>query len=510
MKLPLVTGQTNTFNPYVPGVMSLDWVPSFGDTNDPLNGVSLAAQEIYTKVREAYSGALEADAPDFMMYIGALDSIFAYLGWLKRLYRAVSTYSPDNFLLPSAIMHSQIRGGTSDVPTAIKALRARKDVFWNEINELILASQKFKCPAVMDIMNRHYWMSDNVFADAASPKGQLYVYTLRGVYKFAQLPIVGDTAGNTAAGLQMVQLPLVNSVNAETFYDTLYQFGMELISALDHWDDGYTISGYLRRAFEGSPNFAVALLEQKELITASYNTEVLSQIENFRAVHIFGNNGDTNDGIDDMRVQQDVMNNVLVATNVITWNISSDTSGGALGYAKYLVSFALPNGLLQPNVYINSRSDAPSVGDTVVASRMAAGIVSIEVEKNSPTEFEASITVDCGTEVPLRVIVYNYEPNTGLMLGNPVPPIMMLGQSANFASSGNQTTYSWSALMAAESFDWHPITLFIRQEGTTPAQAKLFPMLAGDIHNCAALTIEQLHALHRICIFSELNAFTIT
>lgn len=500
MPLPILPTNVSNTNTIVPGVMSLDWCPNFGNTDDPLNAVNLAGQEIYTKVRDAYSGAIDADAPDYLMYLGALDSIFAFIGWLKRLYRAVSTYSPDNFQLPETMMWSQIRGPRQSVNSAIIGMRKHKEEFWSMINELCLATQKFKCPAVMDIMNRHYWMSDNVYADSNSPKAQLYVYTLRAVYQLSMLPIVGDDT-NTAAGLKMVTIPLADG---DTYYETLYNFGMTLINALDAWDDGYTISGYLRRAFEGSPNFVVALLEQKEYLDATYSEEVLSQIENFRSINILDLGMTSTPGVTNMSIQQDVIHNKVVANNTLQFNIQG--AGADMRYASYLLAWAHPLGGLTTAPFINVRSDAPSVGDTIVASRMVAAITDIQATVASD-KINATISFDAGTEVPLAAYIFNMS-TAGNVDSYPVLPVMMAGTQATFTASGNQDISAWLGMILAESFDWHPITLFLKQGGNTPP-GTLQAILNGDVHNTAVLTVDQLHSMHRVCIFSELNAFSL-
>lgn len=504
MKLPIFN-VAGVNNPIVPGVMALNWVPSFGDTIDPLNGVNLAGQEIYTRVRASFGGSIDADAPDFLMYLGALDSIYAYIGWLKRLYRSISTYSPDNFEMPRVLLHAQLQTSTSQSDAAIVELRKHKQEFYSMINELIYAVDKFKCPAVMDIMNRHYWMSDNVFTDAASPKAQLYIYNLVGVYQLTMLPIVGDTAGNTAAGLSMKEIPHPTS-SPSTYHELLYTFGMGLINALDAWDDGYTISGYLRGAFSGTPNFTVALLESGEQIEATYSTEVLSQIENFRPLDIFGMGLSGGVGVTNIMIQQDVVHNKVVASNVLHYTVSG--AGPLANYPAYLQSFAGTKGLLtNQNVYLNSRLDNPGVGDTIVASRMCAVATSYNYNKVDST-ITVDVNFDCGTEVPTMALIFNLNVNDQVE-DYEVLPYLQLGAGSNFASSGNIPEQAIVAWALAEQFDWHPISVLIWQSGITPAAGGYSVSMMGDIHNCAVVTPTQLHDMHRVCIFSELNAFSI-
>lgn len=204
MSIPMGTPSYNTNiqrSFHIPGVLALDWIPSIGVSNEATSPSSVAAKEIYAKVRSKYSGALDADAPDFMVYLMALDSVFAYIAWCKRIYRTLNAWTPNNYVLPDTLLSAY--GLTVQ---DIQSLREQRVLLWQIINELVLQSRKFTCPALMDVFNRHYWLSDNVYTDANSINAQLYVFNLGGVYQFANLPIVGDSS-NTAAGLKMISPP---------------------------------------------------------------------------------------------------------------------------------------------------------------------------------------------------------------------------------------------------------------------------------------------------------------
>lgn len=486
MTLPLSSPTGKEVLPKVASVMSISWIPSFGNSSLPTDPASIAAQEMYTKVRSVYIGSLDADAPDFMVYIGALDSVFTYIGWLKRLYRAISTYSPENMALPKVIF-----GRFNAIDSKYFAqFAAHKVRFWQGINELILKSRKFKCPAVMDLFNRHYWMSDNLYADANSPKAQLYMFDLHGVYKIATLTEV--SASQPVTGLQMVRIPQT-ATSGSNIVETLLSFGDALIQALDSWDDCYQIAGYLMKAYDGVPSFTVAELEQGELLNASYVPEVLAQIENVRAVCPMGL------GLSDAACAQITVTQ-NVATNSVVSNVNFDLDLSSTSYADELSGFKAllavePTGNVNPA--INSRSDMPTVADSVIATRLHA-----YAQYSLNAQNKIHVVVTAGTEIPLSIGIAD-ESDTYFQRLPQIAPVNL----AEKAGSDPVTVQQLSSLFNIAQFDWHPICYAFVGRGTDRTSAGL--TVVGDVHNMAVISVQDLANLHRICTFSEFNSFAV-
>lgn len=55
-------------NTTIPGLLRIDWIPSVGQSDSPTSPISIVGKEVYAKVREKFSGSLDADAPDFVIY----------------------------------------------------------------------------------------------------------------------------------------------------------------------------------------------------------------------------------------------------------------------------------------------------------------------------------------------------------------------------------------------------------------------------------------------------------
>lgn len=333
-------GTTSIRKSNIPGICTFNWIPSLGYSVDPNSPISIAARQIYAKVRSVFSGSIDADAPDFVIYLGALDSIFSYIGALKRIYRLINSYSPNNHFIPEGVMVAL--GIDSDL---YNDLRVNKMQLFGAINQLVGMTERFVCPSVFTMFNRHYWLNDNIYMDSPSMNAQFYAFVQNGFYQFALLPTVNEPSVK-AGGLQIVDFPTTTDAS-NSYVDTLFNFGVSLINALAESDDAYTISGYLMRAYDGADKFRVDRLGIDEKFDALYVPEVLAQIENATAV------GGATDSVN-VEVTQDPGTNTVWCTPTLTMDLPSN---------KIVTGFT---------PMLNVRSDAPVVKDVIEASRLSS------------------------------------------------------------------------------------------------------------------------------------------
>lgn len=479
----------------IPGVMALDWAPSLGSSATSNDPASLIGQEMYGKVRSVYSGSLDADAPDFVMYVMALDSIYYMIGHLKRIYRVLNAWSPDNYATPDYLLTAFGLGTTQ-----ITNWRAQKDQLWQYINTLIAKSAKYKCPAVMDIFNRHYWMCDNIYGDAPEAKAQFYVFNPLGVFKLNPNKEVPNSEPKaTAAGLDFVRL--TNSmVNNPT---NMYNFVMELIAAIDAWDDGYTIAGYLQRAYPDTPSFSIAKLQLEETQNVVYSEEVLTQIENSRTV---GSNWTVFDN--SLGVSQDPLSNAVIHQPVAASNVLDNTTAAIIFGSGFKPVMSL-------------RSAQPTPAEIVVASRLLAVLGDYAVE--DPNTGVEGFPILAGSEIPYRWRVVNA---IGVPLGvnqvfsTEVAPYTVIALSGLRSGQLNPPV-SWTRADAqtfrgaqvCQQFDWHPITWLLLSDYADATQGErnfnfeCVPM--SDVHNLTVFSKDQLNEIHNICLYSEFNSFSL-
>lgn len=472
----------------IPGVLRINWSPSVGYSTEPTDPASNVGKEIYARVRAVYSGSLDADAPDFIMYLMALDSIFAYLAWLKRVYRTTSAWSPDNYTTPDWLLRAY--GFTV---AQISDLRQNKTQLLNRINELILQTGKFKCPAVMDVFNRHFWMSDNVYTDSQYfSTSQLYVFNPTGFYTLNPTAAIPGDSTNTAAGLTYTELKVTTPTQGSVV-ESLYAYGLAMIKALDEWDDGYTISGYLKRAYDGIPSFVVAPLDASEMLEPIYVEEVLTQIENCRGMINYTSY------VDNCRnVYQNPLTNAVISQPMMFI-----PQGSAKGDEVFL-----------PGI-ISVRSPNPSPADNIIATRLQT-VVTPKTETHLITNSNG-YAVTCGTELVdgLSLIQWNYTETTASNQGLHITPLRQFfhieeTSSTAVADVSEVSFLSWIQDLA--QFDWHPFCYLLFQEynrNNSAANNYGFTLrVIGDTHNITQVEWQNMQLLHRVCLFSEFNAFS--
>lgn len=480
MTFPLVKAKTPPVSNYmmqprVPGVMALQWVPTVGYSQSPTDPASQVARELYGKVREAYSGKLYADPPDFLIYLMALDSAFSYIAMMKRIYRALIAFSPENFETPWRLLNAL---GFSKAQ--IQDLQANRKQFMEFTNLLIQMSAKLKCPAVFDIFNRHYWLNDNVYGDDNSSNCQFYVFRQMGWYKFE---MVDDPTGKVKVGGLTMQYPSYPQTGVA---EAIYYFGVQLVDALCASEDAYTISGYLARAYEGQPQFTIDLLTGTEEMEVFFEPEVLSQIEN--ALPIPGGSA-----------LQKLSNNISQdpSTNAIICDPSF--SGNLPSYYGWMKNFEVEN-------FISIRADAPTVADNVIATRLKMQVQNIEI--TSATQPIMAYDIRCGSEILTDIKLY-YETELAGVVQEYQESI---GRYINILPNLGENDGSETAVMAAfamQQWDWHPIipvTYWNQAEGDT---SQFLVQLSGDIHNITVVSNEDLALLNRVCLYSLFNAFSL-
>lgn len=432
----------------IPGVMCLQWLPSIGQSSNVTDPASIAAKEIFAKVRQVFSGSIEADPPDFVIYLLALDSIFSYIGSLKRLYRVASTYSPENRAIPDVLLDALGVGA----PGLSDALRRDKMKLFQVINELVGMTQKFKCPAVFDVFNRHYWMNDNVYTDAPQANSQLYVFYQIGFFQYDLL----ETPDSVLAGGLSLAYPAFNLSTPSSLVDDMYDFGVSLISALAESDDAYIISGYLQRAYEDYPSFSVDPLEMNELFTPVFVPEVLLQIKNSATLGIL-----TCEGIN-AEVTQDPTTNTLIHQPV--------------GAAAGILSF---------NPMISIPAETPTIEMTIEATRLQAW-----VDPNGSV-------VSCGTEIPLNWRVHWSNDFTPALIQQRsiITPDWTAAGARDFILNYSLASQFYSAPLIA-------IAMY--------ADDDIYVLtVLSDVSNVTTFSPEQLKQMHKICLYSEFNSFAL-
>lgn len=458
----------------IPGVMALEYALSVGRSLDVTSPISIAAKEMYARIREKFSGTLPEDAPDIMLYIMAMDSIYLCIGEMKRLYRVLDAYSPYNYAVPSALIQAATCGYSANLAASdefIASLRRDKMKLYQYINELVGMTRKFTVPGNMSIIKRHFWLADNVYADDPSPSSQMYMFVNTYHYKFE----IYQDAGSLAP----VHWP--EPTTSSSYVDLMFDHVRGLIEALANSEDAYTINGHLMRAYEGEPMFILDYMDLHQEWEPKYIPMVLMQIENSLTIP-----GTINENT--LRVYQSVSTNALVHTP--SFNLSTNR-GNLLGHLKPMLSI---------------RDENPSVELVVEASRLHMAW--------SPADSAGDCDILCGTEILLHYQMFT-PTTTNIPSGHEVT--WGYREFTNYITSATAVAPALANVTVDKSdfgrladlsrWMYHPFIYFFARYGSSGTQDGGKLMLFGDFHNVTTLTAEQLENINRVCVYSEFNTF---
>lgn len=437
MLVPFGTGTKSAIAYSVPGIMAIGWLPTVGYSTDDVSPVSTVAREIWSRVRSEFSSPLDVDPPDFVPYILALDSIYSYIGHLTRIYSLLDWYSANNHVTPDGLLTAL---GCSN--QLIQSMRENKADFNLGINYLIHQVRKFSAPFDMDLIKRHYWMNANVYTDAPSINSQFYVFTQLGFYKYSLLN-VGPTGTGTdkATGAELV----LTSIYSATSYKDLLDFGNTLLEAMNTSEDAYTMNGYLMRAYGLKPAMEIDDVPIVTNFDASYQEEVLAQIENASGVYPVWNGGITNlTWFQGFNVWQDPTTNIVYSKPHLTVPADDIKSG----------CFLVP---VADQAYpLSIRSDAPQVKDVVVASRLKTVLAKPQPNDGLAT---GDVKIISGTEAVVGMYTLSRNRTDMKTWATAFYPTMFQNSDATIYST------LLTGLLAAGTFDWRPIAYYPTTEG---------------------------------------------
>lgn len=471
--------ESDNVSSVIPGVMEIDWVPSVGRSRTNQDPASLVAKELYAHVRAAFSGQLAVDPPDLLLYLIALDSIYSYIGSLKRIYRVLTAYSPFNYAIPDQLLCAL------GIPqNRIPSWKNNRMELLSYVNQLIGMTNKFICPVVMDMFNRHYWMNDNIYFDAPSPNSQVFAFRQAGWYRYCLF--TDQDTGIKFGGCQL----LTSSDDVQSWFNSpelAFLFGQNLIQALAGSEDAYTISGYFARAYDGVNAFRVDPLMPDEVLEPVYVEEVLQQIENAKAVSniVFPSNETltVNKLNASMHIFQDPSTNAVIAPNsyVVRNSNASHTSAATI---------------TMPGFFLSARMPQPTYQDVITMSRLATTAhVYSTTNLDGNTGADYRYYIESGTEVVSNIKLWTTSLNAqGLE-----------------AYSNNSIPIEWNSLLLQDAtidqlarymqFDWAPLLVYTNSNGVVS--------VLGDIHNLTVVNRHDAHEINKMCILSELNAYSL-
>lgn len=259
---------TSMQNSSVVGAMVYYFSPTIGLASDANSPINIASRNIYSYVRHANSGHTNYDAPDLMLYIIAMDSVYMMHAFMRRLLGIILDYTPLNRFYPALLIRA-MGFDPDDIAAHVQDLRGYINVYATKVGSMCV-------PNSMSYMARHTWMCEGIYTDSSASKAQTYMYTPMTFYQF-QLDATG--AGQLAP-IALFTYDKLSGNGPSLKFEDLRTFADNLINPILTNEDMNIMSGDILKAF--GPEGVIKMMGVSEgyMVLPTYNQEVLSQMEN--------------------------------------------------------------------------------------------------------------------------------------------------------------------------------------------------------------------------------------
>ena len=270
-------GITNGQSLALPGLMTLEIVPTIGWSATENSPINVASRNVYSWVRHKNSGHANYDNTDLMLYLIAMDSAYSMWAFLRRIYGVARDYSPTNRYYPRAIIEA-MHVSFEDVMNNLAQLRYF-------INSYRLKVTSMCIPSSMPYMARHMWMYSGLYVDGVSDKAQTYMYTPYGFFNF-QLDSSGagmlklKQLTSYATGTSAIQQGKLSVCTVED----LFKMANDILNPIIADEDMNIMSGDILKAYGNNGVVTLPDVPENYAVIPTFDSEVLAQIQNSNAL----------------------------------------------------------------------------------------------------------------------------------------------------------------------------------------------------------------------------------
>lgn len=464
LPMSVVTGNSLPFKSgeSVPGVMAIDWIPSF-QGNAASDAVNQAANSLYSYVVHANSRNQSYDSVDLMMLIYAGAQAFSFFAHGVRAYGVARMFDQRNKYLPEALLNA-MGFNYFDV-------RDNLSKMWYDLNELVARLSQIWIPNDLPIVERWFWMNSHIYMDSSTVKGQYYVFVPKQVYKY------NETLTSQGGGLSPVAG--WNPTNKNT-WSTYMAIMNEMIDALLNSQDRGIIFGDILKAYGAEKIYSVNTIDVDYMATPVYDMEVLMQIENSISCTIPAGNF--------MQIQGKL------------YHVGADYNPGQGTGAKPIAADGGNYGIRQAILNFPFKEE-PTPEQIMVATRlMTLGLHSILAPGSGQNRVESYMPGICGTEYVYIYRVYSFGASGKLDYA------LVRSKSSSFKDS---------TLRLLHAFDHSPAVYWV-DPSDLPAN-NAYPMDSAkttspnptssfsEYNNYTIIDANTLAKMHSTAIYSELG-----
>lgn len=445
----------------IPGICTINVAPALGFSGDGSSPINIAAKNIYSYVRHMNSGHSNYDAPDLMMYLAAMDSVYAFIAALMRIYGTARTFSQVNRYVGDALLAAQ--GVT---PAEIRSNLAQLRSY---INMFITKASAFCTPNVMTLYRRHFWMFSGVYKDEDIQKSQMYMYRPVSLWKYEELEGAGKLTAEPFCASFTTNAGMSNAVWQ---LSSIYTFGNNMLAALTNSEDINIMSGDILKAYGQTNLWQLGLINEDYAVLPVYSEEVLDQIHNTTFV---GNRPTT--GVN----QTTTTDPTPSMTGLDVTQNTDPNQDGRIVFTPEFIGVSHPSW----SRFIDLHYNDPTPEEVLVATRNT--VMGAVMSQTNTYTLEV---LTCGSDLALWFSIWSVNPNTGsLVVGN-------YGYDDNYM---NTISY----LTQFSKFKRMPVIYRISAaSGGVPGNVV---DVVGDVDNYTIIDFNDLSKMHESAILAQLG-----
>lgn len=462
----------------IPGVMRIQYTLAYGDASfDEGSSLNMASKQIYSYVRYANSGARNYDAPDLMLYLLAMDSLYSLIAEGKRAYSLALTAKGENRYYSNAML-TAAGWDPENVRENLAQLRAA-------VNQICMRTNALYVPDVMPLVLRHTWLNINIFKDAPIKKSNEYVFVPTGYFMHDDVHGCNIfVARTTPTGTNMTVSDYITLCN-------------RLLNALLTSEDIGLMSGDILKAYGNTHLVTMMQIADDFHIESAFSNEVLTQINGASIcgtlVPSYSQTSGSETGTKVYGIFQNEDGQLSAGYALMPEDPSAPKAQvfGTLLASGYNVGSQISSYLEYSNSakFINMYKDDVTDDDAMVATRLMIADLHIPGTISGVNWGDMVATNHTGTEIVNSVQIFYYSVTSSS------DPTYAL--KSNSLSSQVFPGFSW-AMALYFTFDWAPIIYYSNSSSNTDQAIPL-----TDIQNYSHISSSNLYAMHQVATLSE-------
>lgn len=247
-----------------PGIMEIEYGRICGTSLDSTSAINVACRALYTFVRHQNSGHTNYESPDLMIYVLAMQDVYAKYFEAVRIYKTAMTYTFTNRYVPDGLLRA-MRVDPNNIRSNLAQYRAGLNILAAKISSMAV-------PSVFTAVQRAVYLSSNVFIDSSSIRGQFYVPTC--VYKRI-FDATADKGG---------RLHCTGRIGKSRTYTEVLEEIQSMIDIILSDEDMNIMSGDILKAYSKEQCYTLDMVNESETLTPIYDENFLAQLENSSSV----------------------------------------------------------------------------------------------------------------------------------------------------------------------------------------------------------------------------------